>query len=163
MRSLLVPAAVLAVLPACTDGAGAIAVRHDDPLVTATQFTCTGQWPSTMTPCVYPWQSQPDATAHTSDDGHLRIDLDRTPIPTDGGASVVELELVFDGNGAVVAATATESTTRPGDVRVIETSAAVGGWISAPHASPDPSVAQDGAFSVDFGWGSIAGTYVTAP
>lgn len=159
MRTLL-PIAVLAVIPACDTSDGSIEVRGDNPLVTGTEFTCTGQWPSSLTPCAYPWQSTANVWLSVDGTDHLRIELGRTPIPVDGGAAGVSIELVFAHGGGVVAAFAHESTTRGGDVATIESSDAVDGWISPEITSLDPTALQRGEFAIDFGWGSIAGGYV---
>jgi hypothetical protein len=92
----------------------------------------------------------------------IELSLYRTPIPVDGGASVVTITLDLDHDGHVIGAYASEDTTRAGDVHVIESSEATGGWVQPSVVSADPTARQAGAFVVDFAWGSIQGTYDTA-
>src|SRR5262244_3184843 len=64
-------------------------IRHTGAIVSGSQFTCTGTWPSTLTPCGYSWSSQPATAAiATSVPDSLELVLNRHPIPVDGGASM---------------------------------------------------------------------------
>jgi hypothetical protein len=170
MPTIRLPSAVslvVAALPlasACTGSSSsdsALEVRHTNPAVIGNQFHCTGTWPSQLTPCAYSWSSSPITDAR--DDGDIvHLTFARTPIPIDGGASLVTVDLHFAGD-AVIAAKASESTTMAGTARQVESSEAIGGWIDPMVGSSAPGARNAGAFSLTFTWGSISGTYDTAP
>jgi len=137
-------------------------IRHSGAAVAGSSFHCTGTWPSALTPCGYTWASQPVTSAVSDGAGKVRLVLSRSPIPVDGGASTVTIDLSFDASGNVTA-TAQESTTRPPLVRQAETSTPIAGWIDPVEMSAASDARQAGAFSLTFTWGSISGTYDTAP
>jgi hypothetical protein len=136
-------------------------VRHTDPLVTGNDFQCTGTWPSSLTPCHYSWNSQPATHALGDDADLLHVTLLRVPIPIDGGASFVHLDLRYSG-GELRSATAHESTSMAGTAREIETSVATAGWID-PSSARVRDARNAARFSLTFTWGSISGTYDVAP
>lgn len=143
-------------------GGNGIEMRHTEPLVVGSQFTCTGTWPSQWTPCGYPWSSQPATAAVAMDiPNAIKLVLQRRPIPVDGGASNVYLKLKFADDGTI-SASAQEETTSPGAVRVVETSTATSGFVDPTVTGRTPEVRNAGKFSLTFTWGSISGTYDTA-
>jgi hypothetical protein len=137
-------------------------IRHSGAAVAGNSFQCTGTWPSAMTPCNYGWTSQPQTAAFAGGNGTVRLTLRRVPIPVDGGASMVHIDLRFDAGGKPTA-TAQETTTRAPLVKTVETSKPIAGWIDPVAMSDDPAARNAGAFSLTFTWGSISGTYDTAP
>lgn len=137
-------------------------IRHTKPSVAGNLFQCTGTWPSSLTPCGYAWASQPHTAATSDLTGALRLVLHRVPMPVDGGASTVYIDLSFDAGGAPTA-TALEATTRPPLGKETETSTPIAGWIDPIAMSAVTDERQAGAFSLTFTWGSISGTYDTAP
>ena len=56
-----------------------------------------------------------------------------------------------------------ETTTSPGTLRVIETSEATSGFVDPSVMGRTPDVRNAGKFSLTFDWGTISGTYDTAP
>jgi hypothetical protein len=136
-------------------------IRHSGAAVAGNSFQCTGTWPSAMTPCNYGWTSQPQTAAFTDGSGTVRLTLRRVPIPVDGGASMVYIDLRFDASGKL-AASAQEVTSRP-VVAQAETSKPISGWIDPVAMSDNPAARNAGAFSLTFAWGTISGTYDTAP
>ena len=128
--------------------------------VTGSSFACTGTWPSSLTPCGYAWTSQP-VTSEFSDSGVVHLTLHRSPIPVDGGASTVFIDL--QSNPAVVGAKAWESTSRAGTAQQVETSRPLSGWIDPFVTGVSPGARNAGQFSLTFAWGSIKGTYDTSP
>jgi hypothetical protein len=149
-------------MPPPPTGSGDLEVRHTAPVVMGNAFQCSGMWPSDLTPCGYAWASQPatQAISGTSSD-MVELLLHRTPIPVDGGASMVYLKLKFAGDGTT-SASAEEMTTAAGTVRVIEMSAATSGFVDPAIMGRTPDVRNAGKFSLTFPWGSISGTYDTA-
>jgi hypothetical protein len=139
-----------------------IEIRHSGGAVTGNLFQCTGTWPSDLTPCGYSWGSQPTTIAAKAGADAVELRLLRTPIPVDGGASIVSLDLEFAPAG-LVAVTAHEATTSAGTVRQIEASDAIGGWVDPVVTGPTPDARNAGRLSLTFPWGSISGTYDTAP
>jgi len=139
-----------------------VEVRHTAPTVNGNSFECTGTWPSDLTPCGYAWSSQPATMALSPSPDMVELVLERHPIPVDGGASMVYLKLAFAGDGTINAS-ATENTTSPGTPRVIETSEATSGFVDPAVMGRTPDVRNAGKFSLSFAWGSISGTYDTAP
>jgi hypothetical protein len=138
-----------------------VEVRHAKPSVVGNQFNCAGTWPSQLTPCAYSWASDPVTDAR--DDGDIvHLTFARVPIPIDGGASMVTVDLHVAGD-AVIAAKASEATSMPGTVRQIESSEAIAGWIDPTVSGSAPGARNAGAFSLTFTWGSISGTYDTQP
>jgi hypothetical protein len=164
MRTLLVLSAAVA-------GAACSTPPGDTPIdlhttsgapVNGTSFQCTGTWPSAMTPCDYPWSSSPTTGATDDGDGLVHLILHRNPIPVDGGASNVYLDLQYGVEGQL-SATAREETTRAGDVATVETSDPTEGWIEPVVTGRTAQLRNAGRFSITFAWGSISGTYDTAP
>ena len=137
-------------------------IRHSGAAVTGSSFQCTGTWPSALTPCGYTWSSKPQTRAISEGSGKLRLVLFRSPMPVDGGASTVFIDLRFDPSGKPTA-TAQESTTRPPLSAMVETSTPISGWIDPTAMSAAPDARQAGTFSLTFEWGTISGTYDTAP
>jgi hypothetical protein len=137
-------------------------IRHTRPTVAGNLFECTGTWPSAMTPCDYGWASQPQTAAFTDGSGTVRLALRRVPIPIDGGASIVYIDLRFDASGKPLAS-AQEMTTRALPGKDSENSKPISGWIDPVAMSDDPAARNAGAFMLTFTWGSITGTYDTAP
>jgi hypothetical protein len=137
-------------------------IRHSGAAVAGSSFQCTGAWPSPQTPCSYSWTSQPQTLAVSDGAGKVRLVLRRSPIPVDGGASTVFIDLSFDASGKPTV-TAQESTTRPPLGQVVETSKPISGWIDPAAMSAATDARQAGAFSLTFEWGTISGTYDTAP
>jgi hypothetical protein len=152
---------------ACTasPAPGGPVALHSPPTgpVDGNHFECTGQWPSSWTPCGYDWPSTPMTTADADEPGVVRLGLERTPIPTDGGASVVYIDLAFDADDHVTTTAWEHTTSRTGNGAPFETSDPVDGWVEPVVTSPDPNLRNAGRFSVTFAWGSIEGTYDTAP
>src|SRR4051812_14034468 len=103
-------------------------IRHSSPSVAGSSFQCTGTWPSAQTPCGYSWTSQPQTLATSDGAGKVRLVLRRSPMPVDGGASPVYIDLSFAPSGTV-GAPAEESTPRPPLARMVETSKPLSGWI----------------------------------
>jgi hypothetical protein len=130
--------------------------------VDGSAFQCTGSWPSSMTPCDYPWSSSPVADATDDGNGLVHLILHRNPIPVDGGASTVYLDLQFGVEGQI-SPTAWEETTRAGNLATVETSEPTDGWIEPVVTGRTAHLRNAGRFSLTFAWGSIAGTYDTAP
>lgn len=128
--------------------------------VTGNSFSCTGNWPSTLTPCGYTWTSQA-ATSAFIDASGVHLSLRRTPIPVDGGASMVFIDLEVDSSG-VARAKAYEATTQPVTAHVVETSQPTSGWIDPAVTGVNPGARNAGQFSLTFSWGSIKGTYDTS-
>ncbi len=137
-------------------------IRHSGAPVAGSSFQCTGNWPSALTPCGYAWSSQPQTVATSDGAGKVRLVLRRSPMPVDGGASTVTIDLSFDASGKPTA-TAQESTTRPPLAREVETSKPISGWIDPVAMSAATDARQAGTFSLTFEWGTISGTYDTAP
>jgi hypothetical protein len=137
-------------------------IRHSGAAVAGSSFQCTGTWPSAQTPCGYAWSSKPQTLAVSEGSGKLRLVLRRSPMPVDGGASTVFIDLRFDPSGKPTA-TAQESTTRAPLATVVETSTAISGWIDPTAMSAATDARQAGTFSLTFEWGTISGTYDTAP
>lgn len=137
-------------------------IRHSGAAVAGSSFQCTGTWPSPLTPCGYSWSSQPQTVAVADGSGTVRLVLRRTPMPVDGGASTVYIDLDFDASGKPTV-TAQESTTRPPLVQVVETSKPISGWIDPVAMSATTDARNAGTFSLTFPWGTISGTYDTAP
>jgi hypothetical protein len=143
-------------------GSDGIEIRHTEPVVTGSQFTCTGAWPSANTPCGYSWTSQAATSALAMDvPNAIELVLQRHPIPVDGGASNVYLKLKFADDGTINAS-AQEQTTSAGTLRVIETSTATAGFVDPTVTGRSPEARNAGKFSLTFSWGSISGTYDTA-
>ena len=136
-------------------------IRHSGAAVTGSSFQCTGTWPSAQTPCGYTWSSKPQTVAVSEGSAKLRLVLRRSPMPVDGGASTVFIDLRFDPSGKPTA-TAQESTTRAPLATVVETSTPISGWIDPTAMSAATDARQAGTFSLTFEWGTISGTYDTA-
>jgi hypothetical protein len=143
-------------------GRSGLQIRHSGTPVSGSLFQCTGTWPSSLTPCSVPWSSQPQTLATSDRPGLVELALRRIPIPVDGGASTVFIDLRFGNDDRIVSATAHETTTQAGTLRVVETSEATGGWIDPYVAGRTADVRNAGQFSLTFAWGSISGTYDTA-
>jgi hypothetical protein len=137
-------------------------IRHSGAAVAGSSFQCTGTWPSALTPCGYGWASQPQTVAISEAPGKVRLVLRRSPMPVDGGASIVTIDLSFDASGKPTA-TAQETTSRPPLGKETETSTPIAGWIDPIAMSAVADQRQAGTFSLTFAWGSISGTYDTAP
>src|SRR5689334_4044409 len=106
-----------------------VEIRHTGAVVSGSEFTCTGTWPSVNTPCGYAWTSQPATQAlATSEPDAIELVLGRTPIPVDGGASTVYLKLRFAAGGMVSASAQETTTVALGAPRTIETSSATAGF-----------------------------------
>jgi hypothetical protein len=129
--------------------------------VSGSSFQCAGTWPSALTPCTYPWNSQPQTLAVDNGPHIVELVLRRVPIPVDGGASMVYIDLRFAGHDRIVRATAHETTTQAGPLRVVETSEATGGWIAPSVVGGTADARNAGEFSISFPWGTISGTYDT--
>lgn len=143
-------------------GETGLEIRHSGAAVTGSSFQCTGTWPSAQTPCGYSWSSKPQTLAISEGSGTLRLVLRRSPMPVDGGASNVFIDVMFDASGKPTA-TAQESTTRPPLDQAVEASKAISGWIDPTAMSDTTDERQAGTFSLSFEWGTISGTYDTAP
>jgi hypothetical protein len=143
-------------------GEADLEIRHSGAAVTGSSFQCTGTWPSALTPCGYSWSSKPQTIATSEGAGKLSLVLRRAPMPVDGGASNVFIDLMFDATGKPTA-TAHESTTRPPLGAVGETSKSISGWIDPAAMSAATDARQAGTFSLTFEWGTISGTYDTTP
>ena len=161
------PVFVALALGACTTtpsgtGAGIALVAPTSDFTGGNSFRCMGQWPSSMTPCQTPWQSE--AATFSSDGGNHTVDLElaRTPIPVDGGSSTVHIELQFAPDGTITPSVY-EATTRAGDVATLETSDAVSGWIQPEAVSSSSDERNAGRFDLAFSWGEILGQYDTRP
>jgi hypothetical protein len=137
-------------------------IRHSGAAVAGSSFQCTGSWPSPLTPCAYSWTSQPQTLATSDGSGLVRLVLRRVPMPVDGGASTVYIDLSFDANGKPTAI-AQESTTRAPLGKVVESSKPISGWIDPTEISAATDARNVGSFSLTFEWGTISGTYDTAP
>jgi hypothetical protein len=137
-------------------------IRHTGAAVAGSSFQCTGTWPSALTPCGYAWSSQPQTLATTDSSGQVRLVLRRSPMPVDGGASTVYIDLSFDSSGTV-GATAEELTTEPPRGLLVESSKPISGWIDPVAMSASVDARQAGKFLLTFKWGTISGTYDTAP
>ncbi len=137
-------------------------IRHSGTPVSGSSFQCTGTWPSNLTPCAYPWPSQPQTLATSKGPGLVELALRRIPIPVDGGATTVFIDLRFGNDDRIVDATAHEVTTQPATLRVTESSDPIGGWLDPYVASRTAAGRNAGHFSLTFAWGSISGTYDTA-
>ncbi len=166
-KVLLVPSTWLAALAlqGCTTSPGPseLEIRHTGPHVSGDSFQCTGTWPSALTPCAYTWPSQPFTAASSQDPGTVVLSFGRTPIPIDGGASRVSMELIVSADGQMVSATAKESTSSPPTGKIVESSTATGGWVDPDAVSATPEGRNSGTFSLTFPFGTISGTYDTAP
>jgi hypothetical protein len=166
MQKILALPFSLAVVAACADspatGNGQIELRSSGSgPVTGSAFQCTGTWPSAWTPCDYPWSSKPVTSAIGDDGALVDLSLHRSPIPVDGGATVVVLALQFGVDGPINAS-AQASTSRAGTVNPITTSAAISGWVDPVDMGHTAEVRNAGRFSLTFSWGTISGTYDTA-
>jgi len=138
-------------------------IRHTGAIVSGSEFTCTGTWPSVNTPCGYAWTSQPATMAlASSEPDAIELVIRRTPIPVDGGASTVYLKLRFDASGMVSASAAESTTIALGAPRTVETSTATAGFVDPAVTGRTPQDRNAGKFSLTFPWGSISGTYDTA-
>jgi hypothetical protein len=144
-----------------TSGQSELEIRHSHPHVTENSFQCTGTWPSYLTPCGYTWTSQPYTFASSQNPGTVVLSFGRTPMPIDGGASGVSLELMVGADGQMVSATAEESTDSGLAGKIIESSHATGGWVDPDAVSATPEGHNSGAFSLTFPFGTISGTYAT--
>ena len=153
--------AALAFMGCTASGPSELEIRHTGPHVSGNSFQCTGTWPSPQTPCGYAWSSQPQTLATSDGTAAIRLVLRRVPIPVDGGASTVYIDLSFDANGKPTAI-AQESTTRPPLAQVVESSKPISGWIDPVAMSATTDARNAGAFSLTFAWGTISGTYDTA-
>jgi hypothetical protein len=142
-------------------GQAGLEILHSGAAVAGSSFQCTGTWPSALTPCGYAWSSQPQTLATTDGAGDVRLVLRRSPMPVDGGASTVYIDLSFDPSGTV-GATAEESTTQPPRGLMVESSKPISGWIDPVAMSAAADARQAGKFSLTFKWGTISGTYDTA-
>lgn len=174
MQSIIVACAlaagafVIAAHPATASAADPLAanrsrleIRPSSGPVSGSSFQCTGTWPSALTPCTYPWNSQPQTLA-TSDGPHvIELVLRRVPIPVDGGASMVYIDLRFAAHDRIIQATAHETTTQAGTLHTVETSQATGGWIAPSVVGRTEDARNAGEFSISFAWGTITGTYDT--
>jgi hypothetical protein len=149
--------------PDPTNGPSAIEMRQaTGDVVNGSSFTCTGTWPSAWTPCSYDWTSTPATDAYDVSAQLVRLNLGRHPIPVDGGASTVYIELSFAAEGHVLASAA-EFTTRAGNLQTLESSAPVSGWIAPTIVGQGAAMRNAGDFSLTFAWGSISGTYDSHP
>lgn len=144
-------------------GRSGLEIRHTGTPVSGSSFECTGTWPSDLTPCAYRWSSQPQTLATSDQPGLVELALRRVPIPVDGGASTVFIDLRFGLDDRIGRATAHEITTQAGTLHVVDTSEATGGWIDPYVAGRTADARNAGRFSIRFAWGSISGTYDTAP
>jgi hypothetical protein len=145
----------------CTGGASELEVRHTHPQVSGSSFQCTGTWPSDLTPCAYTWPSQPFTAVSSQDPGTVVLSLGRSPIPVDGGASRVSIELTIGADGQMVSATAKESTSSAPTGQITESSNATGGWVDPDVVVGTVHGRNAGAFSLTFPFGTISGTYDT--
>ena len=150
-------------LAACTSPSTDITVKpiSSDP-VNGNSFACTGTWPSQWTPCEYGWQSTPTTFASDDGNGLVHLYLERSPIPVDGGASLVHIDLQYGVEGQL-SATAYEDTSRAGPATTVETSDPIDGWIQPYVTGRSTQFRNAGTFSITFAWGSISGTYDTNP
>jgi hypothetical protein len=163
LKLLVLSAAVAAAACSTPPGTTAIALHTSTGApVDGTAFDCTGTWPSSMTPCDYPWSSSPATSANDDGNGLVHLTLHRNPIPVDGGASTVYLDLQYGVEGQL-SPVAWEDTTRAGDVATVETSDPTDGWIEPVVTGRTAQLRNAGRFSLTFAWGSISGTYDTAP
>ncbi|TMQ23774.1 MAG: hypothetical protein E6J90_09815 [Deltaproteobacteria bacterium] len=128
--------------------------------VAGSAFQCTGTWPSSLTPCGYAWTSQPATSAYV-DGTVVHLSMHRTPIPVDGGASVIFVDLETN-SATVVSAKAWESTTHFGTAQPLETSRPTSGWIDPFVTGATMGTRDAGQFSLSFVWGTISGTYDTS-
>ena len=160
----------LALLSACTSDStssppGSTAIELREPgagPVDGTAFQCTGKWPSAWTPCNYPWASTPTTLMVAASADLVQLSFARRPIPVDGGATNVELDLHFSA-AQLVAANARAITSTAGPIVPVTTTDATGGWIEPVVASPTAGQRNAGRFSLSFPWGTISGSYDTAP
>ena len=143
-------------------GQSELELRHSGGQLTGSSFQCTGTWPSVLTPCGYTWSSKPVTLAISDGTGVVQLALMRSPIPVDGGASAVDIDLTLGADG-LLGATAQESTTRPPLGQVVESSKPTAGWIDPVVIGATSDARNAGRFSLTFAWGSISGTYDTAP
>ncbi len=143
----------------CASEPAGIEVRHSGGHVRGSSFQCTGTWPSSATPCQTPWESQPHTFAASVSSDVIGLTLGRVPVPIDGGASEVVIELTAGASG-LLGATAKERTSTPVP-RMTETSDASSGWIDPDAVSATADARNAGAFSLTFPWGTISGTYDT--
>jgi hypothetical protein len=136
--------------------------------VAGNAFECTGAWPSDLTPCAYHWPSSPKTLALTSanDLDVVELGLGRSPLPVDGGASGAVIDLRFFGTGVerhIHSASARAVTTAAGLHGPTEISVATHGWVEPVVVGDTPDQRNAGRFWLDFGWGTLGGTYDTAP
>lgn len=136
-------------------------IRHSGTPVSGSSFQCTGTWPSKLTPCAYAWPSQPQTLATSDRPGLVELALRRIPIPVDGGASTVFIDLRFGNDDRIVDVTAHEITIQAGTLRTVESSDPISGWIDPYVAGRTAAARNAGQFSLTFGFGSISGTYDT--
>jgi hypothetical protein len=170
MQKLLgLPIVAVAVLGGCTPGPDRTTfVSHaqidvlppGDSPVTGSEFACSGDWPSAVTPCNYPWTSRPVTRASDQSDGRVQMSLGRSPDPVDGGASSVVLVLQF-GFQETIGVFVYETTTRPDLQPPTETSEPVSGWIEPDVVGHNAAQRNAGRLSLSFAWGSISGSYDT--
>lgn len=173
MQSVIVACAlaagafVIAAHPATASAADPLAarsrleIRPSSGAISGSSFQCAGTWPSALTPCTYPWNSQPQTLAVDNGPHVVELVLRRVPIPVDGGASMVYIDLRFAAHDRLVQATAHETTTQAGTLRVVETSDAIDGWIAPSVVGRTADARNAGEFSLSFPWGTISGTYDT--
>ena len=142
--------------------------RREAGTVEGSNFECTGNWPSTYTPCNYPWSTR--AVTSASDlNGLVVLRLernvvpnDREAFPTDGGGSTVFLYLDFNTPDDAVSAFGLEVTfSVRGDRRLDELSSPISGWINPLVLSRTADGRNAGKFALTFDWGAIHGSYDT--
>jgi len=142
-------------------GTTQIEIRSGIGVVTGTAFRCTGEWPSSLTPCNFPWSSKPVTSPSGDANGLVDLSFTRSPIPVDGGATVVVLALQFGVEGQL-GASARASTTGFDVMGPTMTADARSGWVDPVITGRSADQRNAGAFSLTFDWGTISGTYDTA-
>jgi hypothetical protein len=140
------------------------------PLINGSSFTCTGSWPSPYTPCQYP-NSTRSVTTATGSDGRVTLALSRDldpssldRVPVEAAGSTVYIDLDFNTpNGATLFSVREITLSSNGTFDIEETSTPISGWVGMIYTSRDPAGRNAGRFSLEFTWGSMAGTYDTDP
>jgi len=147
---------------AATESGGRVEVEAlDGAPMHGTSFTCTAHPDDVLTPC-YEGARPLHGTASASPrPGVIVISLARSSNAADGGAVPLVIELRFPSGGGRPAASATQQfqffEASPGRQPL----AALGGWIRPVAVSPTLAGRNAGRFSIDFEWGTVAGTYDT--
>lgn len=134
-------------------------IRGGGAPVTATDFTCRASNARALTPCYDGGIRSRGVRSESPAPGVVKLRLGRSSNAADGGEVNLVLALQFSDSGRLIEATATQEAVF--ELAPPPPEAALGGWLQPVATSPTATGRSAGRFSVDFGWGTVAGTYDT--